>query len=32
MSQEKYTTNGKKYKHLTERERYKIEIFLKEKN
>lgn len=31
MSQENYTTKDKKHKHLTERERYKIEIFLKEK-
>ena len=31
MSQENYTTKDKKHKHLTERERYNIEIFLKEK-
>lgn len=31
MSQENYTTKDKKHKHLTERERYNIEILLKEK-
>lgn len=30
MSYTKYTTEGKKHKHLTERERYEIEILLKE--
>lgn len=31
MSHSHYTTQGKKHKHLTERERYQIEILLKEK-
>ena len=31
MSQENYTTKVKKHKHLTERERYSIEVLLKEK-
>ena len=31
MSQEKYTAQSRNNKHLTERERYRIEVLLKEK-